>query len=298
MTAYLTLQPIGVVRSAFKTTHEIPLQGGRATLEIHRDFADGLDGLENSSHLLVMGYLHLADRGVLKARPAKVDPGAPARGVFATRSPVRPNPISLTVVPLLSKEGLQLAVDNLDLVDGTPLVDLKAYAPGWDSVFCARHEHRASPAALDDLRLAACLERDLRNFMGPAAQDPAGRWGLAATFVGARALGVDPREPSMSVQVNRLDATTEALMALTGAAFFNGRLAVAPDERALRVRFRREACFVELVAARDEPPCEVEGWAHAFTSTMTGAATPTFAGALRGALGRAGRAKCQYGKGI
>jgi tRNA (adenine37-N6)-methyltransferase len=269
MSDSMTLRPIGIVRSPFKTTSAVSLQGGRATLEIHPDYADGLDGLERSSHLVVMGYLHLADRSVLKARPIKVDPSAPARGVFATRSPARPNPVSLTVVPLLKRDGLKLEVDHLDLMDGTPLVDLKAYSPGGDSVFCARHSHRASPAALDDQRLAACLERDLTNFMGSAAQNPAARWGLAATFVGTRALQVDPREPSMSVLVNRTDTTTEALMALTGAALFNRRLVTVPDGAALRVLFRFGTGSVELVATREEFPRDVESWSRVFTTTVT-----------------------------
>ena len=269
MTDSLILRPIGVVCSPFKNTQEIPLQGGRATLKIHPDYADGLDGLECSSHLVVMSYLHLADRGALKSLPVPVDPGAPVRGVFATRSPARPNPVSMTVVPLLKRDGLQLEVDYLDLVDGTPLVDLKTYSPGWDSVFCARRRHRASPAALEDAQLAAFLERDLRNFMGPCAEESAARWGLAATFVGARTLQVDPREPSMSVLVNRADATTEALMALTGAAFFNRRLASVPDKGSLRVRFQCAASRVELVSTRDELPWDVGGWAQAFTITVT-----------------------------
>lgn len=265
MTGCLLMQPIGVVRSPYKITHAIPLQGGPAVLEIFPQFETGLEGLDGSSHLVVLGHLHLADRSVLKTRPTKIDPHAPEKGVFATRSPARPNPVSLTIVALASRDGLRLHVENLDLVDGTPILDLKAYSPGWDSVFCARHRHRASPKALDEDRLAACLERDLLNFMGPAAADPAARWGLAAILVGTRALGVDPRDPTMRVEVNRVGVLAESLMALTGAAVFNRRLLTVPDEGALRIRLSTDQRGVELTARRSELPDDHAAWARAFS---------------------------------
>jgi tRNA-Thr(GGU) m(6)t(6)A37 methyltransferase TsaA len=264
MTEAFSFAPIGYVRSAFKDRKEIPLQGGAATLEIAPAFADGLDGLESSSHIIVMGYLHLADRTVLKARPVKVDPNAPAKGVFSTRSPARPNPISITVVPLLARDGLHLDVDRLDLLDGTPLIDLKSYCPGWDGVFCAQHKHRAGPMAVDDARLAACMERDLENFMGAAAHLPAARWGLAAAFVAARRLEIDPRDPELKVAVNRVDETTEALMALTGAAFSNRRLVVFLEPRPLHVRFEYGGKSIGLTATVAEPPASVSDWSKAF----------------------------------
>jgi tRNA-Thr(GGU) m(6)t(6)A37 methyltransferase TsaA len=267
MSEVYSIAPIGFVRSPFKTRQEIPLQGGPAILEISPEFVEGLDGLENSSHLVVMGFLHLADRTVLKSRPVKVDPNAPAKGVFSSRSPARPNPISLTVVPLLARDGARLEVDRLDLLDGTPIVDLKAYCPGWDGVFCAQHRHRAGPMAVDDARLAACMERDLENFMGAVAHEPAARWGLAATFVGTRRLEVDPRDPSLRVGVNRLDETTEALMALTGAAFSNRRLDVQHGGDALRMCFDHGGRRVALVALSPEPPSAVAAWTQAFAIT-------------------------------
>lgn len=263
MTETFAISPIGYVRSPYRTHPEVPLQGGPATLEISPGFVEALDGLEGSSHLIVMGFLHLADRTALRARPVKVDPNGPAKGVFSTRSPSRPNPISVTVVPLLARRGACLDVERLDLVDGTPLVDLKSYCPGWDGVFCAQHKHRAGPEAVDDARLAACMERDLANFMGEAARGTASRWGLAAVFVASRRLGVDPRDPGTCVTVNRVDETTEALMALTGAAFSNQRLHLAPDGGPVRVRFVHAGRTVSLVAQRPEPGGR-EDWPRAF----------------------------------
>jgi len=175
----------------------------------------------------------------------------------------------MTVVPLLARDGLRLEVDHLDLVDGTPLLDIKSYSPGWDGVFSARHQHRASTAAIDDRRLATCLERDLENFMGTSAQKAEARWGLAAAFVGARALEVDPREPSLAVSVNRSDATTEALMAITGAAIFNGRLEIVSGGTALRVVFRHGANRAALEAIVDELPRDFSEWRRAFSTTVS-----------------------------
>ncbi|MGC4115657.1 MAG: tRNA (N6-threonylcarbamoyladenosine(37)-N6)-methyltransferase TrmO [Myxococcales bacterium] len=264
MTASYSIAPIGYVRSEFKERRAIPLQGGRAILELDPLLAEGLDGLENSSHLIVMGFLHLADRTVLKSHPVMVDPHAPAKGVFSTRSPARPNPISVTVVPLLGRAAMRLEVDRLDLVDGTPIVDLKSYCPGWDGVFCAQHKHRAGPTAVNDARLAACMERDLENFMGPVARGASARWGLGAAFVAARRLEIDPRDPLLRVSVNRVDETTEALMALTGAAFSNQRLKARAEAQPLQMRFERCGRNLELRATAAELPAAVPEWAAAF----------------------------------
>jgi tRNA-Thr(GGU) m(6)t(6)A37 methyltransferase TsaA len=258
------LRPIGIIHSPFTTTEEIPLDGGRCVVEVFSPYADGLDGIDGSSHLVVMGFLHLSERDILKTRPRKVDPGGPEKGVFSTRSPVRPNPVSLTIVPLVGRDGLLLTVDHLDLVDGTPLVDLKAYSPGWDGVFSARHSFRANAAALDHTRLIACMERDLENFVGSAASEPAARWGLCAAFVGACAIGVDPRQPALRLRVNRASVITEALMAVTGAAQCNGRLVVEPDDAPLCVAFEHGERRLELTAALDSVPREVDDWAPAF----------------------------------
>ncbi|MCL2178557.1 MAG: tRNA (N6-threonylcarbamoyladenosine(37)-N6)-methyltransferase TrmO [Proteobacteria bacterium] len=265
MTETFSVLPIGYVRSAFKTRQEIPLTGGPAILELKAEFADALDGLESNSHLLVMGFLHQADRKVLKSRPMKVDPTAPTRGVFSTRSPARPNPISLTVVPLLGSKGLCLEVERLDLLDGTPLVDIKPYSPGWDGVFCARHKHRAQPTAIADAHLVACMERDLENFMGPIALKPKTRWVLAMAFVATRFLKADLRDSDIQVSVNRMDETTEALMALTGAAFFNHRLLAYPETQPLQVQFKYGAQNIRLRACISELPHSPSQWPQAFT---------------------------------
>jgi tRNA-Thr(GGU) m(6)t(6)A37 methyltransferase TsaA len=233
-----TLRVVGHVRSPWRTAAEVPVQGAEAVVEVLPGYEAALDGIERSSHLVVLAWLHLADRDVLVSRPRKLDPCAPPCGVFASRSPVRPNPISLCVVRLVRREGLRLVVDPLDLVDGTPVVDLKSYGPGMDGVFSARIRRRIGPWALGDERLPAFLGSELANHLGDAASAPEARVALAAVFVAVRRYGVDARDEALRVTVNRLGVATDALMGLTGATFASGRLAASPGDGPLRFEFR------------------------------------------------------------
>ncbi len=118
---------IGTVKSA----------GEVSTIQIFEEFCKGLLGIEEYSHLIVLYWLHLRD-DELNRRTLRVVPrrhkGAPLTGVFACRSPSRPNPIGLTVVRLESVEGCLLRVVGLDAVEGTPIIDIKPYSPRADSV--------------------------------------------------------------------------------------------------------------------------------------------------------------------
>lgn len=124
-----TMRPVGYVGSPFTETSEIPKGLGarhaeEGTLEILPEFADGLLDVEGFSHLFVIWAFHRSEGYELQGRPPTDDR---AHGVFATRSPRRPNPIGLTVVELLGREGARLRVRGVDMVDGTPILDLKPY---------------------------------------------------------------------------------------------------------------------------------------------------------------------------
>lgn len=101
-----------------------------ATLEVDRRFAAGLKDIELYSHLIVLYWLDRSRRDLVLQMPSHVT--AP-RGVFALRSPVRPNPIGVAVVELVSVEGTALKVRNLDCCDGTPIIDIKPYYAALDS---------------------------------------------------------------------------------------------------------------------------------------------------------------------
>ena len=125
--------PIGHVRSPFSSTDEIPKGLGaehraEGTLEIRPDLAAGLQDIEGFSHLFVIWVFDRA-RDVELVGPVPLDPAQP-HGVFASRSPRRPNPIGLTVVELLGRDGPRLRVRGVDMLDGTPILDLKPYLSG------------------------------------------------------------------------------------------------------------------------------------------------------------------------
>jgi tRNA-Thr(GGU) m(6)t(6)A37 methyltransferase TsaA len=114
----------------------MPLQGVQAKIEVFEEYETALKGIDIFTHLLVIGFLHLSDRTVLQARPRKIDPSAPLRGVFSIRSPVRPNPLSINAVKLLERQGRFITVDRLDLINDTPIIDIKPYVD-WDCIFSA-----------------------------------------------------------------------------------------------------------------------------------------------------------------
>lgn len=133
------LKPVGKVVSPVKKTSEMPLQGVEAQVVIFPEFAPALDDLEEHSHLWLICWLHKASRDSLKVVPKRVKASTELKGVFSLRSPVRPNPISLTACRLIKKEGNRLYLTNIDVVDGTPVLDIKPYSVGWDCIFSARN---------------------------------------------------------------------------------------------------------------------------------------------------------------
>ena len=124
-----SMQPIGYVRSPYKVTQEIPKGLGakheaEGLLDVRPEFEAGLTDIEGFSHLFVIWAFDRSEGFNLLGTPPSDDR---AHGVFATRSPRRPNPIGLTVVELLSREGAALRVRGIDMLDGTPILDIKPY---------------------------------------------------------------------------------------------------------------------------------------------------------------------------
>ena len=122
------LVPVGFVRSELKLPEEAPKQsfegGVEAHLEIDPRFTDALDGIVQGRELIVLTWFHLSNREVLKVHP-RGDPDVPIAGVFATRSPARPNPIGLHRVRVIRIDGTTLKVHPLEAIDGTPVIDIK-----------------------------------------------------------------------------------------------------------------------------------------------------------------------------
>lgn len=124
-----TFRPVAFIRSEFASTREVPKGLGakheaEGVIEVLPEFADGLQDIEGFSHLIVLWAFDRAE-GYELAGITPTD-GRP-HGVFATRSPRRPNPIGLTVVELLGRDGASLQVRGIDMLDGTPVLDIKPY---------------------------------------------------------------------------------------------------------------------------------------------------------------------------
>ncbi|MBN2184199.1 MAG: tRNA (N6-threonylcarbamoyladenosine(37)-N6)-methyltransferase TrmO [Candidatus Krumholzibacteriota bacterium] len=128
-------RPIGIVHSPFLEVAGMPIQpsrseGAKGTVEIFDEFVEGLCDLDGFSHIILLYHLHLSRGYSLKVIPFLDDQ---PRGLFATRAPRRPNPIGLSVVRLAGVEKNILSVEDLDILDGTPLLDIKPFVGEFDS---------------------------------------------------------------------------------------------------------------------------------------------------------------------
>jgi tRNA-Thr(GGU) m(6)t(6)A37 methyltransferase TsaA len=130
----LSIHPIGVIRTPHTRPEQTPIQPvfaesipGRA--EIRPEYAEGLRDLDGFSHIWLLYWLHQSGPARLIVRPFLQDA---EHGVFATRAPVRPNPIGLSLVRLVRREGCVLHLEDVDVLDGTPLLDIKPYTPRFD----------------------------------------------------------------------------------------------------------------------------------------------------------------------
>ncbi len=127
--------PIGIVHTPFKTPEGTPIQppGGMddgAVVEVFSQYHEGLRDIEGFSHLILLYHCHLSGEARLTVKPFL---DTAEHGLFATRAPARPNPIGLSVVRLLRVEGGSLFIREVDIVDGTPLLDIKPYVPKFDA---------------------------------------------------------------------------------------------------------------------------------------------------------------------
>lgn len=160
--------PIGIARSPFTTPGAPPFQGvfsqAEGTLEIFPEYHEGLGSIGGFSHLIVISHFDRAERSSLVELP--LSDGETPHGIFATRHFNRPNPVGISYVELTGVEGGTLHVRGIDLLDNTPLLDIKPYIPAFDSIPAAasgwvtrRHIERIREAAT-----RAGLQRTLQGF--------------------------------------------------------------------------------------------------------------------------------------
>jgi tRNA (adenine37-N6)-methyltransferase len=130
----MQLTPIGIIHTPFRQIDDMPVQptgasGVTGQIELRPELVEGLKDLDGFSHIIVLYHFHQVSRVSLTVTPF-LDPHP--RGVFATRAPTRPNPIGLSVLTLKAIHGNILEVENVDMLDGTPLLDIKPYVPEFD----------------------------------------------------------------------------------------------------------------------------------------------------------------------
>lgn len=129
----VTLQPIGVIHSPFHEKELTPIQPvrshARGQVEIFPEYADGLEDLEGFSHIHLLYVFHRSEGYSLRVKPFL---DTRQHGLFATRHPCRPNPIGLSTVRLVSIKDYVIEIEGVDVLDGTPLLDIKPYVPEFD----------------------------------------------------------------------------------------------------------------------------------------------------------------------
>ena len=127
------MHPIGVIHSPFTDKSKTPIQPSRSTakgtIEIFSDFAKGLADVEGFSHIILLYIFHCSSGYELQVKPFLDNQ---LRGLFATRHPCRPNPIGISIVRLLNCQNNILEIEGVDVLDNTPLLDIKPYVPDFD----------------------------------------------------------------------------------------------------------------------------------------------------------------------
>lgn len=130
----LTVKPIGIIRTSLTEAENDPIQPcyskETGVVEIFEEFAGGLKDIEGFSHIILIYWMHKSGKYSLLKKPFL---DSESRGIFVIRHPDRPNPIGISTVELLERKNNILIVRNIDVLDGTPLLDIKPYVPEFDA---------------------------------------------------------------------------------------------------------------------------------------------------------------------
>jgi tRNA-Thr(GGU) m(6)t(6)A37 methyltransferase TsaA len=256
----MELSPIGLVHSSIRSRSDMPVQGVDAEIEIYPRYAGGLSGIEENSHLILVCWLHEAGRDVLRAVPRKVSGDLPEKGVFSLRSPARPNPLSVSVVRLRGiRDDRFLLLANVDVIDETPVIDIKPYQTGWDCVFSATgHDRTEKIRKMGAGEYRAGLIREAVNYHGELCSGVA--VGVRLAEAAMRIFGRDLASPQVSVAPGPDPCIADALIGITGASPGNRRLGRSGGDRYVLSCSGKEAVFllrdvpesVDAILAADE----------------------------------------------
>jgi len=129
----INIKPIGIIHTPYKKPDDVSIRAYRSRKKgrviVYKKFAEGLDDIDGFSHITIIFYFHKARGYKLKAIPYR---DKVPRGIFAIKGPCRPNHIGITTVRLLKRIGRELIIREMDMVDGSPLLDIKPYVPPFD----------------------------------------------------------------------------------------------------------------------------------------------------------------------
>jgi tRNA-Thr(GGU) m(6)t(6)A37 methyltransferase TsaA len=130
----IQFEPVGLIHTPYKDKSGMPIQSSltqnsKGTVEVFNDYAKGLMDIDGFSHLILIYHLHLVNEAKLVCQPFLENK---PHGIFAVRSPARPNPIGLSIVRLIKRDGNILHIEDVDILDQTPLLDIKPYVPKFD----------------------------------------------------------------------------------------------------------------------------------------------------------------------
>ncbi len=245
----MELHPVGVVHSPVEDPGEMPFEGVPARVELLPQFEEGLAGILEGTHLIVVGWLDRASREVLQVAKTRVASREP-RGVFALRSSHRPNPLSITTSRLQRVEGLSLFLERLDLVNGTPVVDIKRYSPSWDCIFSARSSRDLRfPDKADKRPVFDAMMVEASNFHGEQCTGVA--LGVRMMYQAMEEWQMAQKDPALVVHMGDDGCIADALQGLSGATLGNGRMKV-PGGRAFRLSYQGKK--VMAFHPREIPP--------------------------------------------
>jgi len=210
------LKFIGKIVSPASDSGALPLQGVCAEAHIFDEYSAALDDIDEHSHIWLLCWLHEADRGRLKVVPRRIKADSPPKGVFSLRSPARPNPIGLTATRLLKREGNVLSLEHIDFIDGTPIIDIKPYSVGWDSIFSAKNNSKYEIYAKMDIADAYDdMLRQAANFHGDCCIGTA--IGMRAAYLAMNHFKCDLQTKSLKVDAAARGCIADALQGLMQA---------------------------------------------------------------------------------
>jgi len=228
-TADLVLRPIGLIRSAVHERKGMPPLGATGAVELLPEFGAGMLRIEKHSHLWVMVWLDRAERNVLQVTPRGVADRGPdgLHGVFAVRSPARPNPIGLTLTRVLGIDGLRIECERLDFLDGTPVIDLKPYFVTRDAAMAANNAPIGRPQNRDALRDSLTLQAV--NFHGELCSELARAVGIVEHFRANYFELAEPGSWDVTVPLTR-PCVVDAVIGMTRATPGRGSLTFGHED--------------------------------------------------------------------